>query len=1158
MSCFSPSPFLYKSLLKYVSDNGTDESKPYCQRKLLLAGVADSPRTYPPTHLEWAANSKAYNMALKVQFADDYPIVGEVESWMTGEDFASTLLETRGIHNAAYRNGWSLTLKDEYDNVELMGYDYVLDLISEMEVAPCFPMCKSFFLVHTDNEHKLSKKRRNTTFRYRHRDSVFDWYLNVEHPRQKSKNSTPASCEESARSVRHKKLTSSHQRSDHEKSDGIKSSPERTNQSRKYSKHHSPLYIEISKHSSSESGSADEQENPLSDIDDKPLSILKDPSVQSFSSHKNELIRQRTDSRSSAEGASTQESIIPTITEVIAREEVQQKPSTIKMITYVPSSPKPLPPSRTSNKSTPFSRDTQRSSIKPQPHPSETVRTVQLHPKPSIKKTQQIQKSSLKVVQNHPNSTVSSVRKLTTSSHQTKDSGCGGHFLSKIPALRCFRSSKNSSLSGKSCSTITQDDNQRHSKRRVSIQPPASTKTKRSGSKVVQIDEQQAILVSDYNGIDNPTSVYGDFSVCSIGPVHPPQYEHIGLSAPNVKDQIECKNQDDYQFSSGESDIQQDYQQQYTDREEEQAKDSKPSTKLAAGTESIATISEIPIPNRKSDVEAFLDDLFDRALLEPNINRTAAKINDIQISTYNQKRFQLISNSKVESLLRQKVSLHKRDGQRKVIVADLSSKPKKTNKKSKEEIVTVTANKDYDKLKQQKKRRIKKKDENQNLNTNNSAWNDSMLSFLTATATTTTAETDKNEHVLSEATSCDVSSSMHMERNCWQTDTTVDEWSEDHYHHHLTKHSDRNRPHNFHQRNGALSVLYREPARGFRAEAKDKMRSQNPHAGQHQRRRRPPPAQSQDLQKLLHPKSYIPRFNEQSDDTLLRITTKVKGKKSVIENKLDSSTSILFSPPQTKNNISGDDDRMGIDKNNNVITKPFLNGAVAAKDEISLVPLSPSVCLSTTIPGLTTTTNTSSTTKNGPMFVPVIEINYQKYLPVYLKQSANSQMNRKLQNTVQSRTNSQQDRLISRTPEPHDKTISQLVMNQNKHQQEESQRTKSPYVNSSSLNDLKLNVQRLSMSNLNVASTRDCAAQIESEHHNGLIDRISNELYQNDNSINDIQTTAININKQNVKSSVNRPSPEVQQQRAKTVRVGKVRWPPPLNQEETINADLNR
>ena len=32
-----------------------------------------------------------------------------------------------------------------------MGYDYVLDLISEIEIIPGFPVCKSYILVSTDH-----------------------------------------------------------------------------------------------------------------------------------------------------------------------------------------------------------------------------------------------------------------------------------------------------------------------------------------------------------------------------------------------------------------------------------------------------------------------------------------------------------------------------------------------------------------------------------------------------------------------------------------------------------------------------------------------------------------------------------------------------------------------------------------------------------------------------------------------------------------------------------------------------------------------------------------------------------------------------------------------------------------------------------------------
>ncbi|CAF1199905.1 unnamed protein product, partial [Didymodactylos carnosus] len=611
-------------------------------------------------------------------------------------------------------------------------------------------------------------------------------------------------------------------------------------------------------------------------------------------------------------------------------------------------------------------------------------------------------------------------------------------------------------------------------------------------------------------------------------------------TAPNGENQNECEIQGDYRFSSDESDMQPDYQQEYTNLKEEQVKDSKPNTKLlfiqrlAADTESIATISEIPIPNHKSDVEAFLDDLFERALLESNLNRRATKVNNIQISTYNQKRFQLISNSKVEPLLRQRTSLQKKDGKRKVIVTDASLKSKKPNKKSKHMITTI-ANENYDELNQQKKRRIKKKDNYQNLNRNNSAWNDSMSSFLTTPATTTiTTDTDNNDPGISEVTSCDVPSVMNIGRNYCQTDMMVDESSEKHYHHPMNvKYFDRNRRHHPHNR-----VVVREPLCSFHTKVKEKMLTRNSNGRQYQRRW-PPPTQSPELQKCLSPKAQ--NLNQIENQILV--------------SNLDSSTSILFSP-STNNNIINDNQQI-IVTNNNVISQPFLNAAIAAKNGISLIPLSPSVCLSTTIPGLTTTTNISSTTKNGPMFVPVIEINYQKYLPVYLKQKPASRINQKLQNRIQSKADDEQDKPILCVPKPQNKTTSQLVITQkNNNVKDESQYSNIPHLNGSSPIDLKLNVQRLSMSNLDKISGRDNLSQTNYEYHNGLTDQISNELCQNDNPNTNIQTT--NANKQNIKLLVNHSSVEVQQQRAKTIRIGKVRWPPALNQEETITTDLDR
>jgi hypothetical protein len=45
-----------------------------------------------------------------------------------------------------------------------MGHDYLLDLISELEIPPNSPVCKSFFLIH-DGRDRLSKTQRRRNHR---------------------------------------------------------------------------------------------------------------------------------------------------------------------------------------------------------------------------------------------------------------------------------------------------------------------------------------------------------------------------------------------------------------------------------------------------------------------------------------------------------------------------------------------------------------------------------------------------------------------------------------------------------------------------------------------------------------------------------------------------------------------------------------------------------------------------------------------------------------------------------------------------------------------------------------------------------------------------------------------------------------------------------
>ncbi|KAL8573674.1 hypothetical protein ACOMHN_007227 [Nucella lapillus] len=150
LSCFMPSSTLFKYLLKYVSDVGINGYKWVCQHKVLQSANLNPhlSRVYPPCFLEWRAIERKANMALEVKFPDDYNVIGHVESWTSGELMASHLLKQRGLKENT--QGWTLMLLEDVERYELMGYDYALDLLSEMELAPGFPHGRAYFLVSLD------------------------------------------------------------------------------------------------------------------------------------------------------------------------------------------------------------------------------------------------------------------------------------------------------------------------------------------------------------------------------------------------------------------------------------------------------------------------------------------------------------------------------------------------------------------------------------------------------------------------------------------------------------------------------------------------------------------------------------------------------------------------------------------------------------------------------------------------------------------------------------------------------------------------------------------------------------------------------------------------------------------------------------------------
>ena len=68
-----------------------------------------------------------------------------MDSWSTFENVASLLMRARGLESTE-ADGWTLALS-HYDQLyDLNGQDFVLDVVSELETPPAFPVSRGHFL----------------------------------------------------------------------------------------------------------------------------------------------------------------------------------------------------------------------------------------------------------------------------------------------------------------------------------------------------------------------------------------------------------------------------------------------------------------------------------------------------------------------------------------------------------------------------------------------------------------------------------------------------------------------------------------------------------------------------------------------------------------------------------------------------------------------------------------------------------------------------------------------------------------------------------------------------------------------------------------------------------------------------------------------------
>ncbi|MCP9262373.1 BMA-HUM-4 [Dirofilaria immitis] len=133
INSFTPSSQLYPALMNYFEQQTPNLSRQLID-SLLRQPISnkDLPKSryFAPTFLEQASFKQQQAAVLRIKYADQHEASFEVHSWMTADELTRKCLQMRGIGDP---DGWTLSVEDENFAIYAPGNCYVYDILAQME-----------------------------------------------------------------------------------------------------------------------------------------------------------------------------------------------------------------------------------------------------------------------------------------------------------------------------------------------------------------------------------------------------------------------------------------------------------------------------------------------------------------------------------------------------------------------------------------------------------------------------------------------------------------------------------------------------------------------------------------------------------------------------------------------------------------------------------------------------------------------------------------------------------------------------------------------------------------------------------------------------------------------------------------------------------------